>query len=106
MATPKFKQRCARCKKNMVLMYSSRQFPLCNECHLKQVNLKIDDPKWAKFFDIPQELYEKYYFLRSIKECYLRFNAVTEKQAEAFKKIVKEEKAAKKKKDKKVAEKK
>ena len=90
MPGPKFKQRCAICKKNMVVMYSSRQFPICTECHMKKINQPIEDPKYKKLLDIPVELYEKSSFLRNIKESYLRFDSLTEKQIEAFKKVVKE----------------
>lgn len=90
MPGPKFKQRCALCKKNMVVMYSSRQFPICSECHMKKINQPIADPKYKELLDIPTGLYEKSSFLRNIKESYLRFNSLTEKQIEAFKKVVKE----------------
>ncbi len=43
-----------------------------------------------KMFDIPKSLYEQSSFLRNIKESYLRFDSLTEKQIEAFKKTVKE----------------
>ena len=95
MATPKFKQRCGLCKKNMVLMFSHRQFPVCDSCHLKQINQPIDDPKFQKLFDIPSQFYEQSYFLRKIKESYIRFGSLTEKQIEAFKKTVEEMKSGK-----------
>ena len=43
-----------------------------------------------KFFDIPQEYYEQSQFLRSIKRNYLRFERLSEKQIESFKKTVEE----------------
>ena len=90
MPKPKFKQRCALCKENMVIMYSARQFPICVTCHMKRIDVEIKDPKMKKFFDIPKEFYEKNNFLRNIKEAYIRFENLTEKQVEAFKKTVKE----------------
>ena len=90
MAKPKFKQKCAICKQNMVIMYSYRQFPICVECHMKRIDKPVKDPKYKKLLDIPRELYEKSAFLRNIKEAYLRFDNLTEKQVEAFKKTVKE----------------
>jgi hypothetical protein len=95
MAKPKYKQRCAMCKDNMVIMYSHRQFPICVECHMKQIDKPITDAKMKKFFAIPKKLYEESNFLRSIKQAYLRFDNLTEKQVEAFKKTVKDLKAGK-----------
>jgi hypothetical protein len=90
MAAPKFKQRCALCKKNMVLMYSHRQFPICAQCQMKQIDQPIDDPLFKKMFDLPEKFYLESSFLRNIKESYLRFGSLTEKQIEAFKKTVEE----------------
>ncbi len=90
MATPKFKQKCALCKEHMVLMYSRRQFPICTKCHMKKIAKPVTDTKYKKLLDIPKELYEKSVFLRNIKESYLRFDNLTEKQVAAFKKVVKE----------------
>lgn len=90
MPTPKYKQRCVMCKKNMVLMYSSRQFPICAQCQMKQINQPIEDAKFKKMFDLPEKFYLESSFLRSIKEAYIRFGSLTEKQVEAFKKTVKE----------------
>lgn len=90
MAGPKFKQRCALCKENMVIMFSTRQFPKCVDCHMKEINQPVKDPKMAKLLNIPDELYRKSSFLRNIKNSYLRFDNLTEKQIEAFKKTVKD----------------
>jgi len=90
MPRPKFKQKCALCKQNMVIMYSSRQFPICVQCHMKRIDQEIKDPEMKKMFDIPKSLYEQSSFLRNIKESYLRFDSLTEKQIEAFKKTVKD----------------
>ena len=53
MAKPKFKQRCAICKDNMVVIFSYKQFPICIDCHMKQINKPIEDAKVKKLFDIP-----------------------------------------------------
>lgn len=96
MATPKFKQRCAICKKNWVEMYSHRQFPICADCHLKRISDPVEDERFKKLLDIPPELYRQSVFLRNIKESYLRFKDLTDKQIEAFKKTVEEMKKGKK----------
>ena len=95
MPRPRFKQRCALCKKNMVIMYSGRQFPICVECHMKQIGEPIEDVKMKKFFSIPKKLYEQSLFLRNIKQAYIRFGSLSDKQIDAFKKTVKDLKKAK-----------
>ena len=57
---------------------------------MKKINQPIEDPKYKELLNIPVELYEKSSFLRNIKESYLRFNSLTERQIETFKKVVKE----------------
>ncbi len=95
MPKPKFKQRCALCKDNMVVMYSGRQFPICVSCHMKRIDQPIEGEKYKKLLDIPKESYKKSLFLRNIKESYLRFGSLTEKQVEAFRKTIKELKEGK-----------
>lgn len=95
MATPKYQQRCGLCKKNMVQMFSTKQYPVCTECNLKQINQPIDDPEYKKFFDIPEKFYKESYFLRKIKESYIRFGSISDKQKEAFQNTVKEMKSGK-----------
>lgn len=90
MPTPKFKQKCAMCKDNMVMMYSRRQFPICVDCHMKQIDKPVKDKKYQKLLDIPDELYRQSSFLRNIKHAYLRFDNLTERQVEAFKKTIKD----------------
>ena len=41
-----------------------------------------------KLFDIPESFYKENSFLRDIKINYLRFGNLSEKQIEAFKKVV------------------
>ena len=90
MAKPKFKQRCAICKNNMVVIFSYKQFPICVDCHMKQIDKPIEDAKAKKLFNIPEEFYRKSVFLRNIKGAFIRFGKLSEKQIEAFKKTVKD----------------
>lgn len=81
-------------------MFSSRQFPKCVECDMKGIaTLEAENPitnsKMKKLLDVPTKLYEESSFLRSIKSNYLRFGNLSEKQVEAFKKVVKELKEGK-----------
>lgn len=85
----KYKQRCWRCKKNFVPVSSSKQkFVKCYECQKESLNKEIKDPKMKKMFDIPEEFYKENPFLRDIKLNYLKFGELTERQIEAFKKVV------------------
>ena len=99
MPRPKYKQLCALCKKNMVIMYSGRQFPICVDCHMKQIEQPVTDPTYKKLLDIPREFYEKSMFLRNIKRAYLQFGSLSEKQIEFFKKAVEDLKHPKPKKE-------
>lgn len=74
----------------MVVITTRRQFPICAQCQLKEINQPIEDPSYKKFFEIDQNLYEQSGFLRSIKSNYLRYGSLTDKQKEAFKKVVDE----------------
>ncbi len=94
MSYIKFKQKCAICKTNMVEMFSARQFPICSPCQMKRINQEITDPSFKKFFDIEISLYEKSSFLRNIKEAYLRYGSLTDRQREAFIKSVEDVKKA------------
>lgn len=48
----------------------------------------ITDPKMKKLFDIPEKYYKDSMFLRNIKINYLKYGNLTDKQIEAFKKVV------------------
>ena len=85
-----YKERCRRCKKNMVVVSSRSQFPQCYDCQKGELNKEIKDPKMKKMFDIPEEFYKQSSFLRSIKSNYLKFGSLTDKQIEIFKKVVEE----------------
>ena len=90
MAVPKYQQRCGLCKKNMVMMFSRKQFPVCTDCQMKQIDQPIEDPEYKKFFDIPEKFYKESYFLRNIKSSYIRFGSITDNQRDAFLKTVTE----------------
>ena len=96
---PKYKQLCAICKKNHVLIISRNQFPICTSCSMKQINQPITDETFRKLFDIDQKLYEESSFLRSIKSNYLRFGSLSDKQVEVFKKVAAELKSGSHKKE-------
>jgi len=85
-----YQQRCARCKKNMVLITGRNQFPICYDCQKPELEGVIKDAKMKKMFNIPEELYKKSGFLRSIKSNYLKYGKLSDKQIEFFKKAVKE----------------
>ncbi len=87
---PKYKQVCAICRKNHVLITSRNQFPICTECSMREINKPIEDEKFRKLFDIEQRLYEQSSFLRSIKSNYLKFGSLSEKQIETFKRVAEE----------------
>lgn len=65
---------------------------------MKRLGGPIDNPKYKKLLEIPTELYEQSYFLRSIREKYQHFGSLTDKQKETFQKVVKEMSAEKAKK--------
>ena len=87
---PRYKQLCAICRKNHVLISSGNQFPICTTCSMRQIDKPIEDAAFKKLFDIDQKLYESSAFLRSIKSNYPRFGSLSEKQIEVFKKVVAE----------------
>lgn len=94
----KYKQRCMRCKKNYVAVSSwgSRGRPIiCYDCEKKDLEGEVTDPAMKKLFKVPEELYKRSAFLRSIKINYLRYGALTDAQIAAFKKVVAELKATK-----------
>ncbi|RMD58201.1 hypothetical protein D6825_01670 [Candidatus Woesearchaeota archaeon] len=83
-----FKALCKRCKKNYTLVTWRDKFPVCYNCQKSALSRGIKDPEMKKMFDIPEELYEKSSFLRDIKLKYLEYGELSEKQIEAFKKVV------------------
>lgn len=87
---PRYKQLCAICRKNHVLISARGQFPICTACSMREISKPIEDEKFRKMFDIDKKLYEKSSFLRSIKSNYLRFGSLSEKQVETFKMVAEE----------------
>ncbi len=84
----RYKQLCIRCKKNYVTMTSRQKYAVCYDCQKNDLNGEIKDPQMKKMFNIPEEWYKQNTFLGNIKINYLKFGKLTEKQVEAFKKVV------------------
>lgn len=84
----RYKQLCCRCKKNYEVVTWKQKYVVCYECQKKELEAEIKDPEMKKFFDIPEAFYKKNAFLRSIKLYYIRYGELSEKQIEAFKKVV------------------
>lgn len=83
-----FKQKCYRCKKNYVIATNRSRFLACWDCQKKELEGEVKDPKMKRLFAIPTAYYEMNPFLREIKMKYLKFNSLSDKQVEAFKKAV------------------
>jgi len=83
----KFKTKCKVCYKNWVTI-KFREFPICVGCQMKQVGSEEVKGKKYKFLNIDQKLYEKSRFLRNIRISFNRYDELTAKQIEAFKKAV------------------
>jgi len=92
----KYKLRCIRCRKNFVPANYRTRYVVCYECQKKDLEGEIKDPKMKKLFDIPDEFYKENAFLRNIKVNCLKYGKLTDKQIEAFKKVVKQMKEEKK----------
>lgn len=88
MARIQYKEKCKVCKKNYVLTTSRSEFLVCYECQKAELERPIEDEVMRNFFDIPQEFYFNNNFLRNIKANYFRYGSLTDKQKEAFKKVV------------------
>ncbi len=88
MARLKFKEKCRICKTNWVVK-TRRDYPICVDCHMKQIfKQEVTDKKY-QFLNIDKEIYEQSRFLRNIKQAYLMYEELTEKQIEAFKETAK-----------------
>ena len=97
----RYQQKCCKCKQKYVPVSSWKQrYVMCYDCQKAELHQPIKNAKMKKMFDIPEEFYKKNAFLRNIKMSYLRFETLTDKQIEAFKKTVKDMKKEKKEKDK------
>lgn len=84
----KYKEKCRLCRKNYVTVTRRQSFAACYDCQKKDLEGDITDPEMKKMFDIPLEYYQVNSFLRNIKSSYLKYQSLTEKQIEAFKKVV------------------
>lgn len=89
----RYKKQCFKCKKNYVLVSGMQGYTICYDCQKEELSKEIKDPKMKRMFNIPEKFYKENSFLRSIKSNYLRYGKLTEKQIEAFKKVVKDMKA-------------
>jgi hypothetical protein len=85
-----YQQKCMRCKKNHVLVTSGVRYPLCYDCQKDELHTTIKDKKMKRFFDVPEQFYQKSSFLRAIKINYFRFGKLSDKQMEFFTKTVKD----------------
>lgn len=85
----KYKQKCCRCKDNYVTITWRQRYPLCYDCQKSELKGEIKSPKMKKLFKIPEDFYKENAFLRSIKVNYLKFGNLSDKQIDAFKKVVK-----------------
>ncbi len=85
----RFKQLCYSCKKNYVELTPRQRFAICYDCQKPELDKEIKDKEMKKLFNIPEEFYKENSFLRNIKVAYLRYQNLSEKQVEAFKKTVK-----------------
>jgi endogenous inhibitor of DNA gyrase (YacG/DUF329 family) len=85
-----YKQKCAICKTNYVMVNWKNRFPKCYDCQKVDLAKPVDDPEMKKMFDIPEEFYKENTFLRDIKLKYLHFGSLSDNQIAAFKKVVKE----------------
>ena len=84
----KYKQKCAKCKKNYVVVTWKQSFPICYDCQKDQLKGEISDPEMKKLLEIPEVFYKENAFLRSIKINYLQYGKLSEKQIETFKRAV------------------
>lgn len=85
----KYKQLCSKCKSQYVNVRTfKQQYLVCYDCQKDDLKGEVKDPEMKKLFDIPDDYYKENTFLGNIKINYLRFQNLSEKQIEAFKKAV------------------
>lgn len=86
----KFKQKCSKC--GLYTTVSRMQSnPICYNCQKDDLKGSIKDPQMKEFFDIPEALYVENQFLRNIKVNYLKFGKLSDRQMEAFQRVVERE---------------
>ena len=91
----RYKQKCAKCRKNYVVVGGREKYALCYDCQKRYLEGEIKSKKMKALFDIPEEYYKDNLFLRNIKIYYLKFGSLSEKQVKAFKKVVRDMKVGK-----------
>jgi cyclophilin family peptidyl-prolyl cis-trans isomerase len=96
----KYKQKCAKCKKNYVIVTWKQSYPICYDCQQEQMKGEIADSGLKKLLDIPEQYYKENSFLRSIKINAIQYGKLSEKQIETFKKAVEKLKGEKKEENK------
>ena len=85
----KYQQLCLLCKKNRVLIERYKQQAICYPC-MKSRWGEIKGEKYKKLFNISEELYQKNYFLRNVRDYFDKYGKLSQKQIDAFKKTVEE----------------
>jgi len=78
---------------------------VCYECQKVELSKPIKDEKFKNLFDIPEQYYMDNTFLRSIKLNYIKYEELSPKQIEVFKKVIKDIKAEERKAKKEAREK-
>ena len=84
----RYKQKCARCKKNYVTASFHQRYVLCYDCQKDELSGEIKDAALKAILDIPEDFYRKNAFLRDIKANAISYQKLSDKQIEAFKKVV------------------
>ena len=79
MPRPQFKTKCGVCKKEWIIV-TSRDFPICVTCHLKQIFSEEVTDREYDFLNIDKTVYSQSKFLRSIRQNYLMYKTLSEKQ--------------------------
>lgn len=82
-----YQQKCSICRKNLVLIKSRRQRPVCIICQEKEWNEPITDPVFKELFDFDKSVFETSNFIRSLRMYYNRYHTLTERQLAALKDI-------------------
>ena len=87
MARLRFKKKCNICKEKWVLV-KSREYTICVPCHMKKIFSEEVTDKAYDFLNADREIYEESRFLRNIRQSYLMYKELSDKQIEVFKKVL------------------
>lgn len=87
--------KCPRCRKNRLTVTNRQRFAVCYDCQKQELSGTIKDPALKAILDIPEDFYRKNAFLRDIKANAIKYEKLSDKQIEAFKKVVKKMKEEK-----------